>query len=110
MAVKTVLLVGAPNSGKTTLFNQLTGQSLKIVNYPGSTVDVSVGKWVIDDQLLFLDTPGIYSLHATSDDERITLNTLTNLSNVIDSGYDKVSGLGDFLQSNCLPTGDRRLT
>ena len=84
--VKTVLLVGAPNSGKTTLYNWLTGSRFKTVNYPGATVEYSVGG--IRPQLVktadtkradpfqIIDTPGIYSIHPQSEDERITLSLL----------------------------------
>ena len=68
-----VLLVGSPNSGKTTLFNRLTGLRAKTVNYPGSTVDLLVGEW--GDVQLY-DTPGVYSLFPRSPDEEITLRAL----------------------------------
>ncbi len=68
-----VLLVGSPNSGKTTLFNRLTGLRAKTVNYPGSTVDLLVGTW--GDVQLF-DTPGVYSLYPRSPDEEITVSAL----------------------------------
>ncbi|CAN5559928.1 ferrous iron transport protein B [soil metagenome] len=73
MSTLNVLLVGSPNSGKTTLFNRLTGLRAKTVNYPGSTVDLLVGTW--GDVQLF-DTPGVYSLHPRSPDEEITLSAL----------------------------------
>lgn len=72
-AALNVLLVGSPNSGKTTLFNKLTGLSAKTVNYPGSTVDLLVGSW--GDVRLF-DTPGVYSLYPRSPDEEITMSAL----------------------------------
>lgn len=68
-----VLMVGSPNSGKTTLFNRLTGLRAKTVNYPGSTVDLLVGAW--GDVQLF-DTPGVYSLYPRSPDEEITMRAL----------------------------------
>ena len=68
-----ILLVGSPNSGKTTLFNRLTGLGAKTVNYPGSTVDLLVGRVAKSDPVIeAVDTPGIYSLHPRSPDERIT--------------------------------------
>lgn len=73
MSSSNVLLVGSPNSGKTTLFNKLTGLRAKTVNYPGSTVDLLVGSW--GDVQLF-DTPGVYSLYPRSPDEEITMNAL----------------------------------
>ncbi len=85
--IKTVLLVGAPNSGKTTLYNWLTGSKFKTVNYPGATVEYSVGgirpqlvkmaeNQQLADQFQIIDTPGIYSVNPQSEDERITLSLL----------------------------------
>ncbi|MGZ3798355.1 MAG: FeoB small GTPase domain-containing protein, partial [Pseudobdellovibrionaceae bacterium] len=80
-----VALVGAPNSGKTTLYNWLTGSHFKTVNYPGATVEYSVGKLAphlrsekidSEDSLLVMDTPGTYSLHPKSADEEVTLKAL----------------------------------
>lgn len=74
---KNVLLVGSPNSGKTTLFNKLTGLSAKTVNYPGSTVDLLVGSWTgSGNSIQVFDTPGIYSLQPRSPDEEITIAAL----------------------------------
>ena len=73
MSMTNVLLVGSPNAGKTTLFNQLTGLRAKTVNYPGSTVDLLVGVW---GEARVFDTPGIYSLYPRSPDEEITLGAL----------------------------------
>lgn len=73
--VPVVALVGAPNSGKTTLYNWLTGSQAKAVNYPGSTVDYMKGElaqhWK-KSQAFVLDTPGTYSLQAKSEDEMVT--------------------------------------
>ena len=69
-----VILVGPPNSGKTTLFNWLTGFKSQVVNYPGSTVQLSTGslqkKYSLNVQIT--DTPGVYSLTSGSADEKIT--------------------------------------
>ncbi|RME14820.1 MAG: ferrous iron transporter B [Bdellovibrio sp.] len=70
---KAVILVGPPNSGKTTLFNRLTHSHFEVVNYPGSTVDYSVGEV---QGLKVYDTPGVYSLEPTSPDEEVTLHVL----------------------------------
>lgn len=69
-----IALVGSPNSGKTTLFNWLTGSRFKTVNYPGATVDYSVGQTHerFGDSLMVMDTPGTYSLDPKSPDERVT--------------------------------------
>ncbi|RYZ62230.1 MAG: ferrous iron transporter B, partial [Proteobacteria bacterium] len=77
-----VALVGAPNSGKTTLYNWLTGSNYKTVNYPGATVEYSLGRLAPhlrateSESLLVMDTPGTYSLHPKSADEEVTLKAL----------------------------------
>ncbi len=73
-----VALVGSPNSGKTTLFNWLTGSQFKTVNYPGSTVDYSLGQSQerYGEPLKIMDTPGTYSLHPKSPDEQVTINAI----------------------------------
>lgn len=73
-----ITLVGPPNSGKTTLFNYLSGKNFKTVNYPGSTVEYStatiLNKFNIKADLL--DSPGIISLHPNSPDEEVSVNSL----------------------------------
>lgn len=79
-----IAVVGAPNSGKTTLYNWLTGSKYKTVNYPGATVEFAVGslnpalieKFQLNSnkQIQFFDTPGIYSLNPKSADEEVTYN------------------------------------
>src|SRR6185437_3687701 len=81
MSTQTIALVGPPNSGKTTLFNWLTGRKQRVVNYPGSTVDLAVGSALPHlapgaDKIQFIDTPGTYSLFAKSQDEEVTSLTL----------------------------------
>lgn len=80
----TVALIGSPNSGKTTLFNWLTGLRAKTVNYAGSTVDCARGRSlaVYGESLHILDTPGIYSLQPHGRDEEVTLQALTRLDDV----------------------------
>ena len=67
-------LVGNPNSGKTALFNQLTGSRQKVANYAGVTVERKEGRLVSRSgrHYAVLDLPGAYSLHAASLDEAIT--------------------------------------
>lgn len=74
-----IALVGSPNSGKTTLFNWITGSKFKTVNYAGSTVDAHRGSTlpVYGERLSVLDTPGIYSLQPHGQDEEVTLRALT---------------------------------
>ena len=63
-ALRTVVLIGPPNSGKSTLFNRLTGLRQKVANYPGVTVEQRMGLMagVGRDDLTLIDLPGIYSL------------------------------------------------
>jgi ferrous iron transport protein B len=81
-----VALVGFPNSGKTTLYNWLTGSKYRTVNYPGSTVEYSVGSLIhhfqdkVKNEVHFIDTPGIYSFKPQSLDEEITVKLLKNTS------------------------------
>src|ERR1700751_2840266 len=67
-------LVGTPNSGKTSLFNALTGGRQKVANYPGVTVERKEGAFVTPKgrQVSLLDLPGTYSLRGRSPDEEIT--------------------------------------
>lgn len=79
-------LIGAPNSGKTTLYNWLTGSKFKTVNYPGATVEYARGVLAPhlagDADLVLIDTPGIYSLLPKSLDEEVTLKALFQLPDV----------------------------
>ena len=73
-----VALVGNPNTGKTTLFNRLTGSRQKIGNYPGVTVEKKSGAWTGDTlEAALVDLPGAYSLSAGSPDERVAWDFLT---------------------------------
>ncbi|SVE00463.1 uncharacterized protein METZ01_LOCUS453317, partial [marine metagenome] len=67
-------LVGNPNTGKTTLFNALTGLRQKVANYPGVTVEKKegVGHDRHGNEFRLLDLPGAYSLRANSPDEQVT--------------------------------------
>lgn len=71
-----IALVGNPNSGKTTLFNQLTGSNQYVGNWPGVTVEKKEGKYTKDKQLSIIDLPGIYSLSPYSLEEVIARNYL----------------------------------
>ncbi len=73
-----IALVGNPNSGKTALFNLLTGSRQKVANYAGVTVERKEGRFVADDgkSLRILDLPGTYSLSPRSLDERVTCDVL----------------------------------
>ena len=68
-----VALVGAPNSGKSTLFNALTGARTTVGNWPGTTVEVARGAW---QGCTLIDLPGAYSLDPLSPDEQLTRDLL----------------------------------
>ena len=73
----TIALVGNPNTGKSTIFNALTGLRQKIANYPGITVERKMGTTIINGILhKVIDLPGAYSLNHKKADERITYETL----------------------------------
>ena len=76
-----VALIGNPNSGKSSLFNALTGLNQKISNYPGVTVDKKSGQITLSsgDKVELIDFPGIYSLYPNSSDEKIVVEVLTNI-------------------------------
>ena len=73
-----VALVGNPNSGKTTLFNALTGLHQKVGNYPGVTVERKEGRISSGGRMQadLIDLPGTYSLHAGSPDEQLATDVL----------------------------------
>ena len=75
---RVVAVVGAPNSGKSTLFNRLTGLRQKVANYPGVTVEKRMGRAKLSagKEVLLIDLPGVYSLSPRSEDERITRDVL----------------------------------
>ncbi len=73
-----VALVGPPNSGKSTLFNRLTGLRQKVANFPGVTVEHRMGKARLKDphEVFLVDLPGVYSLHPRAEDEQVTHDVL----------------------------------
>jgi ferrous iron transport protein B len=77
-ALKTVVLIGPPNSGKSTLFNRLTGLRQKVANYPGVTVEQRMGLMagVGREDLTLIDLPGIYSLSPYTEDARVSIDVL----------------------------------
>ena len=78
-AVRTVALAGPPNSGKSTLFNRLTGLRQKVANFPGVTVEQHTGIAELPDgrAIGIIDLPGIYSLSPRSEDEQVAFDVLT---------------------------------
>jgi len=73
-----VAIVGPPNSGKSTLFNRLTGLRQKVANFPGVTVEHRMGKVKVDGgrEVFAVDLPGVYSLEPRTEDERVTHDVL----------------------------------
>jgi len=76
-STRRVALVGNPNVGKSVLFNALTGSYVTVSNYPGTSVEVSRGHAVINDQSWeVIDTPGMYSIHTITEEERVAREIL----------------------------------
>ncbi len=72
-----VLLIGSPNVGKSTLFYRLTGKYAWISNYPGTTVDISIGRAHLDGvEVTLVDTPGMGSIYAVTEDEKVSRKML----------------------------------
>ncbi|MBI2336575.1 MAG: ferrous iron transport protein B [Deltaproteobacteria bacterium] len=85
--IPTVLIIGNPNTGKTTLFNALTGAQQKVANYPGITVEKKIGMCRVkkDQAVRVVDLPGCYSLIARSPEEQIAHDALL----AIKPGFEK---------------------
>ncbi len=81
-APRIVAIVGNPNSGKSTLFNRLTGLNQKVANYPGVTVEKKMGRATLacGCAIDLIDLPGTYSLRPRSPDERIVRDVLLGLN------------------------------
>lgn len=78
-----IALIGNPNTGKSSLFNALTGMNQKVGNFPGVTVDKLIGLYPIDENRTarVIDLPGTYSLYPRSEDEQIALQVLGSPGN-----------------------------
>jgi len=76
---RVVAIVGPPNSGKSTLFNRLTGLRQKVANFPGVTVEHRMGKAKLPSgrEVALVDLPGIYSMEPRTEDERVTHDVLS---------------------------------
>jgi len=75
-----IALIGNPNTGKSSLFNQLTGLRQHVGNYPGITLDKKWGECQLDKntQVEILDLPGVYSVFPRSKDEQVVIDILSN--------------------------------
>ena len=75
-----VALIGNPNTGKTSVFNALTGMHQQVGNYPGITVEKKIGYYKLPNgtKANILDLPGTYSLNASSIDENVVIELLLN--------------------------------
>ncbi|GAB3884140.1 ferrous iron transport protein B [Spirosoma agri] len=80
MSSPVIALIGNPNAGKSSLFNQLTGLRQKTGNFPGVTVDKKSGSWPIDAHTTatVVDLPGVYSIYPKSLDEQLVTDILAN--------------------------------
>lgn len=75
--MKRIALLGMPNTGKSTLFNRLTGSSSRVGNWPGITVELLSGKILLGDEMVeIIDLPGIYDMHGFSEDEQVVRHFL----------------------------------
>lgn len=81
MSFQKIALIGNPNTGKTSVFNRLTGLNQHVGNFPGVTVDKKVGKLKGDHgSIEIIDLPGTYSIYPHSNDERVVFDVLNNPS------------------------------
>lgn len=77
--MKRIALLGMPNTGKSTLFNRLSGASARVGNWPGITVDLMSAKLLVGGHIAeLIDLPGLYDLHGFSDDEQVVRHFLSN--------------------------------
>lgn len=77
--MKRIALLGMPNTGKSTLFNRLSGASARVGNWPGITVDLMSAKILAGSHIAeLIDLPGLYDLHGFSDDEQVVRHFLSN--------------------------------
>jgi len=77
-----IALLGAPNSGKTTLFNRLTGRHAQTGNWPGVTVDIKFAQLKESQDFDIYDLPGVYSLHNSSSPEELTAQKYLNSGSI----------------------------
>lgn len=80
-----LILVGNPNVGKSVFFNALTGSYVDVSNFPGTTVDITIGTF---EKYQVIDTPGVYGISSFNDEERVTRDSIVEadvILNVIDA-------------------------
>ena len=87
--MRKVLLMGNPNTGKSVVFNRLTGANVIISNYPGTTVDFTQGRMPIGkEEMIVIDVPGTYSLEASDKAEEVAVRMVEEgdvIINVVDA-------------------------
>jgi ferrous iron transport protein B len=77
--MKRIALLGMPNTGKSTLFNRISGASARVGNWPGITVDLLSAKILLGGNIVeLIDLPGIYDLHGFSEDEQVVRHFITS--------------------------------
>ncbi len=75
--MKRIALLGMPNTGKSTLFNRMTGSAARVGNWPGITVELLTGTILLGgDMVEIIDLPGIYDMHGFSEDEQVVRHFL----------------------------------
>jgi len=82
---KKIVLVGNPNVGKSVFFNALTGSYVDVSNFPGTTVDISSGRY---KDMVVMDTPGVYGVSSFNDEERVARDVILYadiILNVVDA-------------------------
>ncbi len=77
---KKIVLVGNPNSGKSVFFNYLTGMYVDVSNYPGTTLEISTGRFGQDE---IIDTPGVYGISSFNDEERVARDVILQADVVV---------------------------
>lgn len=75
-----IVLVGNPNAGKSVFFNSLTGMYVDVSNYPGTTLEISHGRYQGD---VVIDTPGVYGISSFNDEERVARDVILSADVVI---------------------------
>lgn len=82
-----IVLAGNPNAGKSVFFNNLTGMYVDVSNYPGTTLEISSGRYLDD---VVIDTPGVYGISSFNDEERVARDVILSadvIINVVNAVY-----------------------